>query len=97
METIVAAACQIMVTTAQDNPVLTISMPAPARHHNILHAIFPLTGSPLGPKHQGFITSTGRYVGREEAMQLAIAAGQVDPKNRKSGSSSRDLFSEDLW
>jgi hypothetical protein len=32
----------------------------------------------LSGRHQGFLTSTGRYVGREEAARLAFEAGQVD-------------------
>jgi hypothetical protein len=95
METIVAAACQLPAELGQW--MLTVTLPAPARHHDILQAAYPLTGKPIGPNGQGFLTSKGRYVGREAAMKIALAAGQVDPKNRKSGSSSRDLFSEDLW
>ena len=43
---------------------------------------------------QGFITEEGRFVGREEAMQIALEAGQV-----KKGGTIRDdiLFSEDLY
>lgn len=41
-------------------------------------------------RNQGFLTSTGRYATREEAMRIARAAGQVD-------SDKRDLFSEDLY
>lgn len=55
------------------------------------------TGLRVSGRHQGFMTSRGRYVGRDVAMQIALAAGQVDPNNRKSGSSSGHLFSEDLW
>ena len=39
---------------------------------------------------QGFLTSTGRYVNREDAAKIATAAGQIPgPK--------RTLFSEDLY
>jgi hypothetical protein len=39
---------------------------------------------------QGFYTSKGRFVGREEAAKIAYAAGQIfSPTNR--------LFSEDLY
>lgn len=40
--------------------------------------------------HQGFLTSRGRYVDREEGMTIAKAAGQTD-------STKTDLFSEDLY
>lgn len=39
---------------------------------------------------QGFVTSTGRYVSREEAQKIAIAAGQVAP-------TLGNLYSEELW
>lgn len=29
-------------------------------------------------RHQGFLTSRGRFVDRKEAAQIAVAAGQVD-------------------
>ena len=41
--------------------------------------------------NQGFITSTGRFVSREEAMQVAKAADQVKPDRGES------LRSEDLY
>ena len=42
---------------------------------------------------QGFLTSTGRYVSRREAWQIAVTAGQVQP-----GTRTQDplLYSEDL-
>lgn len=40
-------------------------------------------------KDQGFITSEGNFVSREEAAKIATAAGQVSNINF--------LFSEDLW
>jgi len=33
----------------------------------------------LHGNNQGFLTSRGRFVGREEAAKIAVAAGQVDP------------------
>ena len=30
--------------------------------------------------HQGFVTSTNRYVGRAEAYQIALKAGQIEPR-----------------
>ena len=43
----------------------------------------------------GFVTSTGRYVDRDEALKIALESGQVnkDMKTlRKSG-----LISENIW
>lgn len=45
----------------------------------------------LDGRHQGFLTSRGRFVYREEAMSLARAAGQVGDLKRNS------LYSEDLY
>jgi hypothetical protein len=87
-ETIVAAALKIQS--------MTISAPPPARHHTLLHAIFNTYGE-RGPMikatDQGFLTSTGRFVSREEAVTIAMAAGQIiKPKFQP-----QQLFSEDLW
>lgn len=44
----------------------------------------------LAGRHQGFLTSLGRFVDREEGMTLARRAGQTS--SGKTG-----LFSEDLY
>ena len=44
----------------------------------------------LAGRHQGFLTSTGRFVDRQEAMKIAVSAGQT-------AASKTDLFSEDLY
>ncbi len=44
----------------------------------------------LAGRHQGFLTSRGRYVDREEAMVIARAAKQTDAD--KSGLMSEDLY-----
>lgn len=44
----------------------------------------------LAGQHQGFLTSTGRFVNRENAMLIAVAAGQT-------AGGRTDLFSEDLY
>lgn len=40
--------------------------------------------------HQGFLTSRGRYVDRQEAGEIAFSQGQID---KPTGY----LFSEDMW
>ncbi len=42
------------------------------------------------PGDQGFVTNTGRYVGREEGGKIALASGQIVKE-------TNFLFSEDLW
>lgn len=44
----------------------------------------------LAGKHQGFLTSRGRFVEREEAKRIATLAGQTETENSQ-------LFSEDLY
>lgn len=101
-ERIVAAAIQMEVLPGfvpeGDYPtMLTISAPPPARHHSLLHPFIMRTSVREVSRHQGFLTSTGRYVDRKQGYRIALNAGQFDPDNRKSGSASSDLFSEDLW
>lgn len=89
-ETIVAAAHLYTLEDHGDPRAVPaiVSAPPPARHHNL----FALAGS---PDESGFLTSTGRFVGREEALKLAVTAGQplIDHPSRHE----HLLFSEDLW
>lgn len=64
------------------------TMPPPARHHTILWA---MRDDP-GPYNQGFLTSTGRYISRAEAVDVAYRSGQC-----KTPKVPNKLFSEDLW
>lgn len=92
-EIIVAAALQILlpsVPTSIDNEPMVFFKPKPARHHHLIHQIAILTGVPVQPDEQGFITSEGRYVDRAEAMAIAFSEGQTM-------STRKHLFSEDLW
>lgn len=75
---------------------IILTVPAPGRHHTVLNAMdieLGLCALTLGPPDsQGFTTSTGRFVGRKEAAEIAVAAGQI--KAPKWGDV---LYSEDLW
>lgn len=73
---------------------LTVTAPPPARHHTLLHATYEQWPHPAF-EDQGFITSTGRYVEREEGLKIALASGQpmIDHPSRHD----LWLFSEDLW
>lgn len=97
-ERIVAAAIRLSLPTPHTDLVvnlLTVSMPPPARHHHLIHPIAMATGIKTLPDDQGFLTNTGRYVGRMEALQIALASGQpmIDHPSRHA----TQLFSEDLW
>jgi len=82
---IVAAACQL--------GGLTFSMPAPARHHDILQSMH-VAGVKNGYEDQGFLDHRGVYVGRKAAMIVAMQWGQLEQGEFLDGG---ELFSEHLW
>lgn len=104
-ETIVAAAVRIPVPERWTKEIwggersypdyLIISSPPPARHGTLLHPMYDYMGKPIGPDDQGFLTSTGRYVDRKEALAIVFAAGQ--PRIDHPSRNDHDLYSEDLW
>lgn len=85
-ETIVAAAIQF--------DGVTISLPKPARHGQVLHAAEFLSQEELAHACQGFLTSEGRFVNRVQAKQIAHIAKQPIVREDLHG---RDAFSEDFW
>lgn len=89
MTTIVAAALNI--------DGLIITKPKPARHHDLIHPFYDLTGRQIGPQEQGFLTSDGEYVDRKPAYLIALSAGQLTPAIMPGPDWTPDLFSEDLW
>ncbi|ARK07545.1 hypothetical protein LAV_00170 [Sphingobium phage Lacusarx] len=86
---------EIVVAAAVRHGTLTISAPPPARHYSLIHPFYDLTQKRITPDNQGFLTNTGRFVGRAEALQIALAANQplIDHPSRND----RELYSEDLW
>lgn len=105
METIVAAAIRVRVSDDfrkiewKGKPFypefLTISAPPPMRHGQMMHPFAEIAGHRTAPDDQGFLTSTGRFVSREHALKIAVAAGQplIDHPSR----CPHRLYSEDLW
>lgn len=93
-ETIVAAA--ISIPNREYGGDLTISAPPPARHHTLIHG-FKKCGTRwlITPDQQGFLTSKGRFVGRQEAHKIAVASGQ--PMIDHPGRIAATLYSEDIW
>lgn len=61
------------------------------RHANILWQSAEVSRNPYD---QGFLTSQGRFVGREEALQIARENNQVMDITEIRGN---QLFSEDLY
>lgn len=69
-------------------------LPAPARHHDILHK-YPR------PEHrhgeQGFIDDQLGFMGRVQAFWRAKSEGQLEGRIKSGNPDSQELFSEDLW
>lgn len=74
------------------------------RHHDIFQRFQGEVSR--NPKDQGFYTSKGRFVDRDEAAHIALLAGQIDVKKcfkikyLEDGSVIRTLkplYSEDLY
>lgn len=83
-----------IVAAAVQHEGVTISLPQPARHGQVLHCAEQfLSEHALAVVCQGFLTSHGRFVNRVQARQIAHIAGQ-EPKETGG---PRDLYSEDLW
>lgn len=66
---------------------ITATLPPPARHHDLLWGL-----GRIPPEDQGFITSLGRFVQREAALQIAFTARQLTKAHAPP-----KLYSEDLW
>jgi hypothetical protein len=64
---------------------LIVSLPAPARHPDIMRALWNINRklADVPPRNQGFLTQAGAFVTREEAAALL---GRNKP-----------VYSEDLW
>jgi hypothetical protein len=82
---IVASACQL--------EGLTFSLPAPARHHDVLQSMH-VAGIACGYETQGFLDHRGVFVGRKAAMIIAHQWNQLIDGEFVDG---EDLFSEHLW
>lgn len=77
---------------------LMVSMPSPARHHHLLHALATL-GLHEREVEQAFLLSDGTWADRKRALEIATAAGQLvkNPDAASSPIAPPNLFSEDLW
>ncbi len=73
-----------------------VSLPPPARHHDVIHYICQADALDRLPAdcEQGFLLDDGRFARRVAALHIAFAAGQVLGGKLKGG---RVLTSEDLW
>lgn len=74
---------------------MTFSVRRPGRHSHALRAADDALGGERGwfaEAEQGFTTTRGRFVGREEAARIAVRSGQI-----KRLRWAPHLYSEDLW
>ena len=84
------ALSEIALNAAIRKDGLLYVMERPYRHHDLIRGM-ALAGhsAPVGGE-QGFITSEGRFVSREEAGVLAFSAGQTDRP-------IMSLLTENVW
>jgi hypothetical protein len=90
---------EVIVAAAIKHPDGEIyALPAPARHCHIIQMMLEDKGRNgehgINTQDQGFLTSYGRYIDREEAAKIADHAGQL--KIKYCGAPTI-LFSEDIW
>ena len=78
--------------TLEDDDIYSIEI---GRRHNDIMARFGK--DVLCLTQQGFYTSFGRFVSREEALQIAKDAGQVEEPGFSKLYSFNKLYSEDLY
>lgn len=74
---------QILVAAIRPHGAIEpVAMPRPARHLDVVEEAIRqgYRAAHVGISPWGFITSTGRFVDREEGYRLAVLAGQIGPK-----------------
>ena len=81
----------MIVAAAIRQTGILYALPAPARHHDILHQ----SGAD-GAGLQGFIDSEYGFVDRQDAWLLATRAGQLLDRAPTDGRGGV-LYSEDVW
>lgn len=89
-----------IVSVALQYDGLIFSLPQPARHCHVMRSmqacglLKDIPGVDM-LREQGFLTSLGRYVNRQEGTLIARAAGQLEDRIKTGGENT--LYSEDLW
>ncbi len=68
-----------------------ISLPRPARHHDIINAMAAIGVIAI---EQGFLTDEGTFVDRLEGWNIAQGAGQII---YVCGGAPGELYSDNLW
>lgn len=68
------------------------SLPAPNRHHHVIHANKLRTDC-----DEGFLLDNGDFVNRSLAYEIAKNNGQLKRRPGKEFYQGNELYSEDLW
>lgn len=88
--------CVSVVAAAIQIDGLTLTMPHPARHGDLISEAYrrglASSDRPVQPDQQGFLTSEGQFVGRWQAARIAFHSRQIS--QRPAGG---ELTTEDLW
>ena len=91
----IASAC-VIIHTKEEYGDREITIPC-HRHADAFYIISQLLDHDEIDKprtEQGFLTHDGTFLNRYDAMQHAIACGQLPPG---ADSECKELYSEDLW
>ena len=91
----------IVAAAIRFGPLICV-VPAPGRHHNILHAIYELTKGERSDasyvlEKQGFVTDQGVFLDRRQAFLHAVLHDQLKRRTGPGYYNGDELFSEDLW
>lgn len=86
---------RVLKTAAAQIEGVTLSLPQPARHGQVLFCAMDMGLNQLAAC-QGFLTSEGRFVNRVMGKHIAHIAGQ-EQMRPESERHATQLFSEDLW
>lgn len=84
---------ETIIGVALEHEGVMHSLPRPARHHDIIQILYQVHKETIVADTEGFMTSTGRYVLREEALSIAKNANQLLPSHEHP----TELFSESVW
>lgn len=68
-----------------------LSLPAPARHCDVMRLAWDQGWEKIYPEEQGFISDIGVFLTRRQASALALVSGMISVHKGDT------LLSEDLW
>lgn len=71
-----------------------VSLPPPARHHDLITLLTKRDGVYDWRNEQGFLLSDGQFARRAPALIIAREAGQIVAR---CGGDQTRLYSENLW